>query len=82
VGLPRVSTQQWKAGDPVDRSRLRDGDLVFFDTRGNGVSHVGLVVDAGKNRIIHASSSHGVVEADLKDKWFQARYLGARRILR
>jgi cell wall-associated NlpC family hydrolase len=82
VGLPRVSRQQWKTGDAVDRARLRDGDLVFFDTMGNGVSHVGVVVDAGKNRIIHASSSHGVVEADLTDKWFQARFLGARRILR
>jgi hypothetical protein len=82
VGLPRVSKQQWTTGQPVDRNRLQDGDLVFFDTMGAGVSHVGMVVDAGHSRIIHASSSHGVVEADLRGKWFQARYLGARRVLR
>jgi cell wall-associated NlpC family hydrolase len=82
IGIPRVSKQQWASGAAVDRSRLRDGDLVFFDTSGNGVSHVGMVVDAGRSRIIHASSSHGVMEADMADKWFQARYLGARRVVR
>lgn len=80
IGIPRVSKEQWHTGASVDK--LRDGDLVFFDTLGNGVSHVGLVVDAGRKKIIHASSSHGVVEADLADKWFQQRYLGARRVVR
>ena len=41
-----------------------------------------MVVDAQNRRIIHASSSHGVTEANLADKWFQARYLGARRVVR
>jgi cell wall-associated NlpC family hydrolase len=82
VGLPRVSKQQWTAGEAVDKSRLRDGDLVFFDTLGNGVSHVGMIVDAARHRIIHASSSHGVMEADFDGKWFQARFLGARRVVR
>jgi cell wall-associated NlpC family hydrolase len=82
IGIPRVSKQQWQTGAAVQPSALRDGDLVFFDTLGNGVSHVGMVVDAERRRIIHASSSHGVTEANLADKWFQARYLGARRVLR
>ena len=82
IGIPRVSKQQWQTGASVEPSRLRDGDLVFFDTLGNGVSHVGIVVDAGRHRIIHASSSHGVMEADLMGEWFQARYLGARRVVR
>jgi cell wall-associated NlpC family hydrolase len=83
IGLPRVSRQQWTAGDAVARSeRLREGDLVFFDTMGNGVSHVGMVVDAARRRIIHASSSHGVTEADFDGLWFQRRYLGARRVMR
>ena len=82
VQLPRVSKQQWTAGKAVEKQALRDGDLVFFDTLGNGVSHVGMIVDASKHRIIHASSSHGVMEADFNGKWFQARYLGARRVAR
>ena len=82
IGIPRVSKQQWETGTAVEPAHLRDGDLVFFDTLGNGVSHVGMVVDAGRRRIVHASSSRGVTEADLGGKWFQARYLGARRVVR
>ncbi|MCA1829171.1 MAG: C40 family peptidase [Myxococcales bacterium] len=80
IGIPRVSKEQWRTGASVEK--LRDGDLVFFDTLGNGVSHVGMVIDAQRKKIIHASSSHGVIEADLADKWFQQRYLGARRVVR
>jgi cell wall-associated NlpC family hydrolase len=82
IGIPRVSKQQWQTGTTVAAERLRDGDLVFFDTLGNGVSHVGMVVDAARHRIIHASSTHGVTEADLTERWFQARYIGARRVVR
>ena len=82
VGIPRVSRQQYATGRPVETSDLREGDLLFFDTSGNGVSHVGLLVDARARRFIHASSSNGVVEAELGEKWFQSRYLGARRVVR
>jgi len=66
----------------VRADELREGDLVFFDTSGNGVSHVGMMVDVARGRFIHASSSHGVVEAELEDRYFQTRYLGARRVVR
>ena len=82
IGIPRVSKKQWTSGASVDKKNLREGDLVFFDTLGNGVSHVGIMVDAGRHRLVHASSSRGVMEADLGGKWFQARYLGARRVVR
>lgn len=82
VGIPRASRQQWKTGMPVAKERIRDGDLVFFNSEGNGVSHVGMIVDAARGRIIHASSSHGVVEADFDGTWFQSRYMGARRVVR
>lgn len=82
IGIPRVSRQQYGTGRAVQLPELRDGDLVFFDTSGNGVSHVGMMVDAGRRTFIHASSSHGVVEASLDDKYFQSRYLGARRVSR
>jgi len=82
VGIPRVSQQQFATGRPVRTAELREGDLIFFDTSGNGVSHVGMMVDVPKRRFIHASSSNGVVEASLDEEWFQARYLGARRVVR
>ena len=82
IGIPRISRQQYATGRPVDAGALQDGDLVFFDTSGNGVSHVGMVVDAAAGTFIHASSTHGVTEASLGDKYFHSRYLGARRVAR
>ncbi|OGS37820.1 MAG: hypothetical protein A2506_08290 [Elusimicrobia bacterium RIFOXYD12_FULL_66_9] len=81
VKIPRVSRDQWKTGDKVDAA-LRNGDLLFFNTMGVGVSHVGLVVDAKTNTFMHASSSKGVTRADLDKNYYKQRYLGARRVVR
>jgi len=79
VKIPRVSRDQWKTGDKTDT--LREGDLIFFNTMGAGVSHVAMVTDAKNKKFIHASSSKGVMIADLNNKWFGQRYLGARRVV-
>ena len=81
VGIPRVSRQQWKTGTPIEYNDLQRGDLIFFNTMGVGVSHVGMVVDPAGPKFIHASSSHGVMYQDLSKKYYKARYLGARRIV-
>ena len=79
VKIPRVSRDQWKTGSKTES--LREGDLIFFNTMGAGVSHVAMVVDAKNKKFIHASSSKGVMIADLDNKWFGQRYLGARRVV-
>ena len=79
VKIPRVSRDQWKTGSKTED--LRKGDLIFFNTMGAGVSHVAMVVDAEKKQFIHASSSKGVMIADLGNRWFSQRYLGARRVV-
>lgn len=79
VKIPRVSRDQWKTGEKVEK--LREGDLIFFNTMGAGVSHVAMVVDAKNKKFIHASSSKGVMYANLDNKWFGQRYLGARRVV-
>jgi cell wall-associated NlpC family hydrolase len=81
VGIPRVSRQQWKTGDNIAWSDLREGDLVFFNTMGVGVSHVGMVVEARGPRFMHASSSRGVVKDELSKNYYKTRYMGARRIV-
>jgi len=72
---PQGSALDWS------EQRLREGDLVFFNTMGVGVSHVGLVVDAKGPRFMHASSSRGVVRDDLAKRYYKTRYLGARRVV-
>lgn len=80
VNLPRVSRDQFRMGTKVERGDLRPGDLVFFDTVDGGrVNHVGIY--QGKGTFAHASSSQGVVYADLGARYFRHAYRGARRVL-
>jgi len=79
VDLPRVSRLQYAVGDAVSQKNLKYGDLLFFDTLGKGVSHVGLYV--GDGNMVHASSSKGVSEANIRTEYWAKRYIGARRIV-
>ncbi len=80
VKLPRVSRDQFNTGAPVNRDELLEGDLVFFDTTGQGVSHVGIYLSDGE--FIHAASNPGkVTKSKLEEAYYAQRYLGARRVL-
>lgn len=82
IKIPRVSRDQWKIGDVVpSKPDLHEGDLVFFNTMGVGVSHVGMIVDAKNRMFIEASSSKGVIITRLDQKFYLPRYLGARRVV-
>ncbi|TWO79333.1 C40 family peptidase [Denitratisoma oestradiolicum] len=66
-----------RKGRPVEASRLRPGDLVFFNTRNQSLSHVGIYI--GDNRFVHAPSTNGKVRADrLNQGWFASRFETAR----
>jgi cell wall-associated NlpC family hydrolase len=77
--LPRTVAKQYETGQKVARRRLQYGDLVFFRTEYDRVSHVGIYV--GYNQFIHASTSHGVIISSLDEKYWNERYAGARRVL-
>ena len=80
IALPRTTDQQYKVGSYVSRSNLKAGDLVFLqNTYREGISHVGIYVGDGK--MIHASSSKGIVISDLSSSYYTKHYYGARRVL-
>ena len=79
IELPHNSASMAKEGVKVAKEKLRKGDLVFFNTSGKGISHVGIYIGDGK--FAHASTSKGVVITPLSDKYYAKRYVTARRIL-
>jgi cell wall-associated NlpC family hydrolase len=79
VTLPRTSRDQAAKGKKVARSDLRPGDLVFFNTSGSGISHVGIYV--GNNNFAHSSSSRGVTISALDEGYYAKRYVTARRVM-
>lgn len=79
VELPHRAAEQFYRGVPVQKSQLKPGDLVFFQTTRRGISHVGIY--AGGGRFIHASSAKGQVRVDsLQSGYYAERFRGARRV--
>lgn len=80
INLPHSASEQSKIGLAVSKDNLKMGDLVFFETGGAGISHVGIYI--GNNMFIHASSGAGrVVTTSLSDNYYASRYRGATRIV-
>ena len=69
----------YSQGTPVEKSKLKPGDVVFFEnTYKAGLSHVGIYV--GDGQFIHAPSSGKVVSyANLNSDYYIAHYYGAVR---
>ena len=77
--LPRRSAEQAAATQPIDKTELQPGDLVFFNTLKSAFSHVGIYV--GDNKFIHSPRSGAVVRVeDMRVAYWQQRFDGARRV--
>lgn len=80
IDIPRTSAIQSTVGEDVAREELQFGDLVFFNTRGRGVSHVGIYL--GEGVFAHSSSSGGVKTNSLNEDYYNSRYLWAKRVIK
>ncbi len=80
INLPRSSREQIQSGEEVTKDDLKVGDLVFFASRGQTPTHVGVYV--GNNQLLHAGSkARQVIISDLNQPWFNKRFLAARRVI-
>lgn len=77
--IPRTSASQYKIGESVKQSELKQGDLVFYATGKKGkVSFVAIYNGDGTFTGVTAK---GVKIVKTSDKYWKDRYIGAKRII-
>ena len=65
----------------ISISRLREGDLVFFNTSGKSksyVNHVGIYLK--ENKFIHSSTSKGVIVSNLDENYYRKVWVCGGRV--
>lgn len=78
VSIPRTAAAQYKASVKVSRAQAQKGDLIFFNTSGKRVSHVGIYL--GNNKFVHAPrTGKAITTSQLKGYWAR-KLIGFGRI--
>jgi len=65
----------------ISRSRLKEGDLVFFNTSGKSkkhVNHVGIYLK--DNKFLHTSTSRGVIVSKLDEDYYRKTWVCGGRV--
>jgi cell wall-associated NlpC family hydrolase len=79
LSVPHNAQAQSRMGTPVKRPNLAPGDLVFYNTRDQPYSHVGMYI--GNGRFIHAPKPGARVRIERFDTpYWRVRFNGARRL--
>ncbi len=77
--LPRRAEQQAAVTQNIEKSELKPGDLVFFNTMRRAFSHVGIYV--GEGRFIHSPKPGAEVRVEnMSVDYWARRFDGARRV--
>ena len=81
--MPRISREQANQGKEILLTEIKIGDLLFFNTSGSSITHVGIVesVKDGIVYFIHASTSKGVMVSSLAENYWSRRFVKATRML-
>lgn len=77
----QLSASSKNQHDDCKKINIKDaeeGDLVFFNTSGKGVSHVGVYLQ--NNKFVHASTTKGVMISDLNEPYFKKNYISCGKV--
>jgi lipoprotein Spr/probable lipoprotein NlpC len=79
IELSRSSREMyWNDVERIKKSQLQEGDLVFFNTYGSGISHVGIYV--GDGQFAHTSTKKGVTIDSMDSPYYTKHYYASGRI--
>lgn len=79
VTLPRTAADIANASRVINKSQLKVGDLVFFNTNGKPYSHMGIYI--GSSKFIHAPSTNGLIRTEsMNNRYFAQRFTSAHTL--
>lgn len=78
VNIPRTAAGQYKVALKIPHEAASRGDLVFFRTRGQEVSHVGIYL--GGNKFVHAPRTGKVITTTKLEGYWKRKLVGFGRI--
>ena len=79
IELPRDADQQFAVSRPVEVRELEPADLLFFSTKGRGITHVGIF--SGDGSFLHASGKEKeVTVTPFKDRYYQSILVSPGRV--
>ncbi len=78
--IPRTARAQYDNSARIEMPNLQEGDLLFFQTVGRDISHVGVYLT--NNKFVHAATSGGVMISDLNNSYWVSRYRGGGRVIK
>lgn len=77
--LPHNAARIARLSRPINRDKMRIGDLVFFNTLNRNYSHMGIYI--GQGQFVHAPRSNSTIRIDrLDNRYFAARFNGAHTL--
>lgn len=80
IMIPRTAGAQYASAEKSPINNAQKGDLVFFNTRGLGPTHVGIYL--GKGKFIHAPKAGKQVSVDsLLKRYWSAVFICAGKYL-
>ncbi len=80
IDLARSTLELLSLVQPISKSAIERGDLVFFEIEKAMEYHVGIYM--GNQEFVHASSKKGVMVSRLDEPYFDRRYHAAGRVKR
>ena len=84
ITLPRSSYEMAEVGTPIDLSKAKKGDLIFFINRGqHRINHVGMIVEVNGDEVkfIHSSTQSGVIISSLKESYYDRTFKQINRVI-
>ena len=78
VSLPRTAAAQYAASTKISKQEASKGDLVFFNTSGKRISHVGIYL--GNDKFVHAPRTGKAITTDKLAGYWSKKLIGFGRV--